>query len=149
LLDTTRFEHDNRIVISTSLASQHLTTMPTATSRSPSPIAAPPLAAAPGPRATALNNAFNLALSATLKKVTYDNFAACFPTPAKYRPETMDAFWRDFTGRLEGVCKGQFEALLEERNVVAGLNELDQLVKDAEKRRDAAQAQGEGQVVEP
>ncbi|KAF1992007.1 Nnf1-domain-containing protein [Aulographum hederae CBS 113979] len=121
----------------------------TTTSRSPSPPDAPPIALAPGPRATALSNAFNGALAATLKRISYDNFASCFPTPAKYRPETMDAFWRDFTGRLEGVCKSQFESLIEDRSVVAGLNELDRLVAEAGKRRDTAKESGAELPVPP
>lgn len=59
----------------------------------------------PGPRATALQSAFNKALEATLARCTYENFAECFPTPAKGAPDTLRAFWRDFMGRLEEVCK--------------------------------------------
>jgi hypothetical protein len=75
------------------------------TSRSPSPPGPPPQDSAPGIRATALQKTFDGALKATLNKCSYDNFAACFPTTASYRPETLESFWKDFTGRLGQVCK--------------------------------------------
>jgi kinetochore protein NNF1 len=74
-------------------------------SRSPSPAAPPPLGESPGPRATALINVFNNALDATLKRCSYSSFAACFPTAAQYVPESLDALWRDFTGKLGQVWK--------------------------------------------
>lgn len=70
-----------------------------------SPSSKPPIADAPGPRAQALCNAFEKALDNTLRRCSYENFAACFPTPAEYRSETLDAFWRDFVGRLDAFCK--------------------------------------------
>jgi kinetochore protein NNF1 len=79
---------------------------PTATAASPppSPLPAPPEDSTPGARAIALQNAFAKALEATLNKCSYDNFAACFPTPAQYRPQTLEMFHKDFTGRLSEVC---------------------------------------------
>ena len=74
-------------------------------SRSPSPAPPPPLGESPGPRATALINVFNNALDATLKRCSYSSFAACFPTAAQYVPESLDALWRDFTGKLGQVWK--------------------------------------------
>lgn len=73
--------------------------------RSPSPPPAPPLARAPGPRATALQKVFNDALSHTLRACSYNNFAECFPTPAKYVPQALDGLHRDFVGKLEEMCK--------------------------------------------
>jgi hypothetical protein len=74
--------------------------------RSPSPsLPAPPVPDAPGPRAQALINAFDKALENTLARCNYTNFAACFPTPATYRSETLDMFWREFVGKLESFCK--------------------------------------------
>lgn len=75
-----------------------------ARSLSPS-LPVPPIPDAPGPRAQALINAFEKALDNTLRRCNYENFAACFPTPAQYRGETLDQFWREFVGRLEGFCK--------------------------------------------
>ncbi|KAF2145037.1 uncharacterized protein K452DRAFT_316166 [Aplosporella prunicola CBS 121167] len=110
------------------------------TSRSPSPAAPPPLPTAPGPRATALQAVFGNALDATLKRVSHANFAACFPTPARYVPENLDAFWRDFVGKLGGAARTNFDQILKERNVVPALNELDALVAAAKKRKEQATA---------
>jgi kinetochore protein NNF1 len=51
-------------------------------------------------RATTFVELFDRALDATLKKISYENFAACFPTTAQYRPETLKKFWQDFVDRL-------------------------------------------------
>lgn len=84
------------------------TSEPTATAdaTSPPPSPLPVLAedATPGARATALQTAFAKALEATLNKCSYANFASCFPTPAQYRPQTLEMFHKDFTGRLHEVC---------------------------------------------
>lgn len=77
-----------------------------ASAASPPPSPLPVLAedATPGARATALQQAFAKALEATLNKCSYANFASCFPTPAQYRPQTLEMFHKDFTGRLSEVC---------------------------------------------
>ncbi|EON69541.1 hypothetical protein W97_08801 [Coniosporium apollinis CBS 100218] len=116
--------------------------MPAPTSRSPTPTPLPPTASTPGPRATALSSIFHVSLDATLKRLSYANFATCFPTPALHVPENLDAFHRDFVSRLGEVCRAQFAGILEERDVVAGLNELDRLVGEARRRKEA----GEGEV---
>ncbi|KAF1814917.1 Nnf1-domain-containing protein, partial [Eremomyces bilateralis CBS 781.70] len=119
-------------------------------SRSPSPPAAPPLPSTPGPRAAALQSAFDRALAATLSKLTPTNFAACFPTIAQNRPEMLDTFSRDFSGKLEAVCKAQFEQILQERSVVSSLNALDALLEDAKRRKARAEATApDGQVEAP
>ncbi|OCK85423.1 Nnf1-domain-containing protein [Lepidopterella palustris CBS 459.81] len=117
-------------------------------SRSPSPPAPPPLAESPGPRATALINVFNNALEATLRKCSYSSFAACFPTPAKYVPESLDALWRDFTGKLGQVWKAEFDNILTERKVVQSLNSLDQCIADAKNRKERAELNTNGGPVE-
>lgn len=125
--------------------------MPSATkasSRSPSPPAAPPVAESPGPRATALINVFNNAHDATLKKCSYNSFAACFPTAAQYVPETVDQMWRDFTGQLGRTWKDDFEGILAERDVVRSLNSLDQCINDAKKRKERAEKEANGAPVE-
>lgn len=115
--------------------------MPTSTTvpspgRSPSPPPNPPTTLSPGPRATALQKVFNDALAHTLRACSYSNFSACFPTPAKYVPEALDGLHRDFLSKLEEVCKKEFSSLMEEREVVASLNELDDLVANAKKSRE-------------
>ncbi|KAF2756552.1 Nnf1-domain-containing protein [Pseudovirgaria hyperparasitica] len=106
--------------------------------RSQSPETAPPIATAPGPRAQALQNIFTNALDATFKKCNYSNFADCFPTTAKYKPENLDALHRDFVARLGEQCKTEFDKIVQERNVTPALNALDDLLADARKRKDRA-----------
>ena len=72
--------------------------------RSPSP-PVPPTSRAPGPRASALQKVFNDALTHTLRTCSYNNFAECFPTPARYVPQALDGLHRDFVGKLEEMCK--------------------------------------------
>lgn len=45
------------------------------------------------------------ALAHTLKACSYDNFAACFPTPARAVPEALDTLHREFCARLGDVCR--------------------------------------------
>ncbi|KZF25057.1 Nnf1-domain-containing protein [Xylona heveae TC161] len=112
-------------------------------SASPSPPPAPPVAEAPGPRAMALHNIFNGALSHTLKMCSFDNFSACFPTPAKHVPNELRGMWRMMSQRFEELARSEFEAIQLERNVVPSLNELDRLVADAQKRKARAPAGAE------
>ncbi|KAF2399719.1 Nnf1-domain-containing protein [Trichodelitschia bisporula] len=110
---------------------------------SPSPPPPQPQDLTPGHRATVFQTAFEKALDATLKKCSYDNFAACFPTIAERRGEVLREFWRNFTDRLNTVCKDEFQAILKERNVVASLNSLDRLVAEAKARKAAAEGSAE------
>ncbi|KAF2501068.1 Nnf1-domain-containing protein [Lophium mytilinum] len=121
--------------------------MPASTSRTPSPAPAPPTADSPGPKATRLISIFTQSVDATLAKCSYKSFAACFPTAAKYVPESLDALWRNFTGQLGSVWKAEFEAILKEREVVKSLNGLDDAVGEARKRME--REGGEGEVPVP
>lgn len=78
---------------------------PIPTSRSPSPVTAPPIAAAPGPRASALQKLYHDAIAHTLKTCSYTNFASCFPTPAKHAPDAMKDLHSDFIQKLHHTCK--------------------------------------------
>jgi kinetochore protein NNF1 len=140
-------------------------------SRSQSPLPPPPEELAPGRRATALQAAITGALDATLKKCSYENFAACFPTTAKYQPETLEGFWKDFLAKLGGSCtvssarpriasemlanalccvQNEFNDILATRAVIPSLNSLDRLVADAKVRKEAAEAATpDGKAVEP
>ncbi|KAF2435412.1 Nnf1-domain-containing protein [Tothia fuscella] len=121
---------------------------PRSHSRSQSPLPPAPEENTPGHRATAFQNALNAALDATLKKCSYDNFASCFPTTAKYQPETLEGFWKDFTGKLSSTCQAEFNDILENRNVVPSLNALDRLIAEAKGRKDEAEkAAGAGGAV--
>ncbi|KAI9737079.1 MAG: hypothetical protein M1834_000669 [Cirrosporium novae-zelandiae] len=114
-------------------------------SPSPSPPPPPPVAVTPGPRATALLRVFDNALSHTLRKNSYSNFAACFPTPARNMPDVLETVWRQMNHVLEERAKVEWEEVLAQREVVARLNELDRLVGEAQNRK----AQGGGEPTRP
>ncbi|KAI9849658.1 MAG: hypothetical protein M1837_002783 [Sclerophora amabilis] len=95
--------------------------------RSPSPPGSPPTQESPGHRATALSNIFNSALSHTLRSCSYENFAACFPTPARYCPDSLRELWRQMVGKMDVLAK--------ERSAITSLNKLDLLIADATRRK--------------
>jgi kinetochore protein NNF1 len=66
---------------------------------------APSTSAVMDRRAATLVQAFNGAADATLKKISYENFAACFPTAAEHNPKVLERFWKDFTQRLDKEWK--------------------------------------------
>lgn len=113
----------------------------------PSPILSPPIASAPGPRASALQNLYTSAISHVLKTCSYTNFSACFPTLARTIPEPLQSVHDQFTTRLGESFHKEFGNILEERSVVSSLNELDQLVEEARKRKEKAAAKcAEGKI---
>lgn len=116
--------------------------------RSPSPAPPPPVATAPGPRATALQKLYADAIAHVLKTCSYNNFASCFPTPAKEVPDSIRHLHEQFTERLGAVMRMNFEQILTERNVVPSLNELDALIEDAKKRKSKAEEDANGQPVQ-
>lgn len=101
---------------------------------SPSPTL--PLALAPSPRATKLHQVFSDALSHSLKTLSYNNFSVCFPTPAQYKRDALEALHRQFVRELGRRCEDEFESVCRERDVVKGLNLLDALVEEARRRRE-------------
>ncbi|KAJ5149059.1 hypothetical protein N7448_000637 [Penicillium atrosanguineum] len=98
----------------------------------------------PGPRASRLIQVFDQALARTLRANSYANFASCFPTPARHVPASLENVWRQLNAKLEESAKTEFEEIVEERQAVQHLNELDLLVGDARARREA-----EGDGAEP
>lgn len=117
--------------------------------RSPSPASAPPIPSAPGPRATALQKLYADAIAHVLKTCSYNNFAACFPTPAKEVPGSMKALHEQFNQKLGEQLKSNFDDILRERNVVGSLNEFDGLIDDARKRRAKALEDGSNTAPTP
>ena len=109
-------------------------------SRSPSPPPDAPVASAPGPRATALQKVFKGALSASLQAHSYSNFSSCFPTPAKYCPDALEKVWKDLNTLLTQECMRDFEQILEDRQVIEGLNQWEDMIDEARRRRDRAVA---------
>ncbi|KAK6432964.1 hypothetical protein LTR95_010860 [Oleoguttula sp. CCFEE 5521] len=120
--------------------------------RSPSPVSAPPVQATPGPRATALQQLYSDAVTHILKTCNYENFASCFPTPAREASQSLQQLHEEFTERLGASMRMNFDQIIEERSVVPSLNELDQLIDDAKRRKqkavEVAVAEGE-EVVQP
>lgn len=101
-----------------------------------SPPNRPPTSSVPGIRASKLHDVFDRALSRTIHKgCSYPHFSACFPTPASYVPEALEGFHRDFVTKLEHACRTDYERLMEQRDVVARLNELDTLIDEARTRK--------------
>ena len=102
----------------------------------PSPtLPAAPIALTPGPLATRLSELFSDALNRTLKTCSYPNFAACFPTPAAKRPEVLKNLWVQVLGKVETKAQKEFDSILKERDVVAGLNGLEAVLGKARERR--------------
>lgn len=62
-------------------------------------------ASTPGPRATALHSIYNEALNHTVKSISYEHFASCFPTPAKYCPDSLRRVWSQMMGRFEELSR--------------------------------------------
>ena len=135
------------------------TTPSEAGSQSASVDPAAPTSITRGARATALTNIFNEALAHTRRTCSYDNFAACFPTPARYCANSLRALWAQMMERFELHAKvslnaragmtrprrrmltttwtkqNEFDAILSERAVVPALNDLDRLIADAQRRK--------------
>lgn len=112
--------------------------MTTQASASPSPPPQVPIVSAPGPRAAALQKVFEGALSSSIKANSYVNFSSCFPTPAKYCPTALEGVWKQLNTRLEEECARDFEKILEERQVVEGLNQWDNMIEEARRRKHRA-----------
>lgn len=51
----------------------------------------------------------------------------------------MENFHKAFVDKLDELCRQQFRYILENRNVVQGLNGLDQLITDARLRKEQAE----------
>lgn len=119
------------------------------TERSPSPALPPPTPSAPGPRATALQKLYSDAITHILKTCSYANFASCYPTPSSAVPGSMKQLHEQFTGKLAEYMRREFENILEDRNVVPSLNELDRLIENAKRRKARAAEKGDGGEVVP
>ncbi|KAI1772488.1 Nnf1-domain-containing protein [Hypoxylon cercidicola] len=116
--------------------------------------ASPPLPArhtpqTPGLRASRFQDLLNSSLSHTLGKISWDNFATCYPTVAAQAPAVLRAVQKQMVERLGALCKKEFDSVLQSRNVVAKLNELESLVSEAEHRRDESGVVGAEAPIPP
>ncbi|KAH7360275.1 Nnf1-domain-containing protein [Rhexocercosporidium sp. MPI-PUGE-AT-0058] len=107
----------------------------TAVPPSPSPPPLLPTPSTPGVRATVFTKLYNDALAKTLTAISYPSFASCFPSIAEQAPAALKGMHADMAGKLERFAKEEFETILRERDVVGNLNRLEDLVKDAGKRK--------------
>ncbi|KAG9257269.1 Nnf1-domain-containing protein [Emericellopsis atlantica] len=96
----------------------------------------------PGARATRFTDLYAQALNHTLSKISYDNFRSCYPTIPESILRQVQA---QMVGKLGDKCRKEFDSIMENRNVVARLNELETLVGDATERKN----QGEEAGVQP
>lgn len=119
--------------------------MTTTPPRSP-PLPAPPIAQTPGPHAIQFQRLFADALSHTLRTCSYAKFAACFPTPAAHAAATLESVWRQITDKVAASAHKEFEEIMAEREVVAGLNELERLVGEARGRAGKGGGKGDGEA---
>ncbi|MCJ1462186.1 hypothetical protein MMC07_000786 [Pseudocyphellaria aurata] len=102
---------------------------------SPSPPPQPPIPLTPGPRASKFFTLFASALTKTLSTVSLSKFGACFPTVAARAPEILSAVHAQIVAGVHARVTAEFEDICKEREVVAGLNELERLVAEARARR--------------
>jgi len=153
-----------------------------AASAASAPPDSPPLparhtAVTPGPKAARLQELFASSLAHTLAKISWDNFAACYPTIAARAPGTLKHVQKQMVDRLGQLCnvrlgpplpfpshlyfwpwmclivlwlgskalanplpclfiQEEFERVLQNRNVVPKLNELESIFSDAARRRE-------------
>lgn len=120
---------------------------PSAAAAAASPPASPPLPskpvlAVPGPRASRLQEVFEDRLRHTLAKLSYPNVAACYPTIAAKSPAILRSIQGQMVSVMELKAKTYFERILEDRDVVRKLNELEGLVAAAGQRRAEGEMDG-------
>jgi kinetochore protein NNF1 len=64
----------------------------------------------------------------------------------------LESVWRQLNAKLEESAKAEFEEIVEEREAVAHLNELDRLVSEARERKDESggdDQEGDAYVSDP
>ncbi|KAJ3483732.1 hypothetical protein NLG97_g7231 [Lecanicillium saksenae] len=99
-------------------------------------------APAPGARATRLQDIYSQALGGTLKKLSFANFAGCYPTIAKRADNVLSKVQEQMVTQLQSRCDNEFKKIIKNRQVVEKLNELEGLVGEAEQARKEAHAAG-------
>ena len=110
---------------------------PAASPRASPPPPPAPIAIAPGARAERLAQLYAQSVQHVLGVCSYETFASCFPTPAARRPAALRSVWAQVLGKVEAKAAAEFDAILQERDVVRGLNGLEGLVSAAKGRKAA------------
>lgn len=98
-----------------------------------------------------LRNVYTKSLSNTLSKCSYPAFAACFPTPAAKKPETLKTVWKQIVNKVEVKALTEFEAVCQERELDVRFAELEDLLKHAKSSKEqgidgAGDGEGDGKV---
>lgn len=78
--------------------------------------------------------------------MSYPAFSACFPTPAAQAPGILKSVHGQITAKIDESSKREFEDIMQERDVVRGLNELERLVGEAGRRREMGVLEGPGEA---
>lgn len=89
-----------------------------------------------------MQEVFEDRLRHTLAKLSYQNVAACYPTIAAKSPAILRSIQSQMVSVMELKAKTYFERILEERDVVRKLNELEGLVAAAGQRRAEGEMDG-------
>ena len=93
-----------------------------------------------GPRALKLQEILQTSLRQTLRACSYEKLESCFPTLAKNDPETLKHAREQVIDFLTKACQSEFEKIIAERDATKRLNELDQLINDARRRKEEGQS---------
>ncbi|KAB5570660.1 Nnf1-domain-containing protein [Coniochaeta sp. 2T2.1] len=116
----------------------------------PSPALPPaPVPLTPGPRASRLQEVYADRLRATLAKVSYANFASCYPTIAANKPALLKSIQAQMVSILQDRCMREFGQILAARETVRKLNELEALVGRAGRKRGEGEIDGREAPVPP
>ncbi|KAI9314017.1 hypothetical protein DFJ73DRAFT_884028 [Zopfochytrium polystomum] len=76
-----------------------------------------------------LQIAFQLALQATLSKLSQKNLEACFPRLAKEAPEELEAVREETVDFLRKTAQEEFDIITEKRDVIRKMKEFDKIVE--------------------
>lgn len=93
-----------------------------------------------GARATKLDEILDMSIKQTTRACSYEKLVSCFPTLARTDPETLKHAQEQVTEFLRTACRSEFDKILRERDAIARLNELDELIADARSRKEGGQA---------
>ncbi|KAJ1551513.1 hypothetical protein HK405_014366, partial [Cladochytrium tenue] len=99
-------------------------------------------------RARKLRVAFELALRAAVSKLSQKNLEASFPRLAKSIPEQLEAVREQTVEFIQAAAQEEFDIIMEKRNVVARLAELDHVIENGRRADGSAAAAASGGTLE-
>lgn len=95
-----------------------------------------PAATESGPRAARLNEVLGMSLANTIKVCSIGNFSQCFPTLGRDANVAMQAAHTQVTNFLKTSVEREFSLILEERDALRKLNDLDWIIENARNRKE-------------